>query len=62
MEYPKSGLIVVIPVYNEQACIEEVITSWGSFLKGYLKGYNFKIIVVNDGSKDNNPNILDDIK
>jgi glycosyltransferase involved in cell wall biosynthesis len=62
MEYPKTGLIVVIPVYNEQDCIEEVITSWGNFLKGYLKDATFKIIVVNDGSKDNTPKILDDLK
>ncbi|NDC40244.1 MAG: glycosyltransferase family 2 protein [Chitinophagia bacterium] len=62
MDYPKPGLIVVIPVYNEQECIEEVITSWGNFLNGYLKNTSFKIIVVNDGSKDNTPKILDNIK
>lgn len=59
MQYQQTGLIVVIPVYNEQDCIEEVLTSWGSFLEGYLKGVSFKIIVVNDGSKDNTRNILD---
>ena len=62
MAYPKSGLVVVIPVYNEQDCIEEVLTSWGTFLGGYLKDTSFKIVVVNDGSKDNTPKILDSIK
>ena len=61
MPYDKTGLIVVIPVYNEQECIEEVLTSWGTFLNRYLKDTSFKIVVVNDGSKDNTPKILDDI-
>jgi dolichol-phosphate mannosyltransferase len=62
MNYPKTGLIVVIPVYNEQDCIEEVITSWGDFLNSYLKQVSFKIILINDGSKDNTPKILDALK
>ena len=61
MQYQRSGLIIVIPVYNEQECIEEVLTSWGNFLNRYLKDTSFKIVVVNDGSKDNTPKILDDI-
>jgi glycosyltransferase involved in cell wall biosynthesis len=61
MHYPKQGLVVVIPVYNEQDCIEEVLSSWGNFLNGYLKDVSFKIVVVNDGSKDNTPKILDQI-
>src|SRR5580692_3617998 len=59
MEYRQSELVVVIPVYNEQDCIEEVITSWGNFLKDYLKTVSFTIVVVNDGSKDGTPKILD---
>ena len=62
MAYPKTGLAVVIPVYNEQGCIEEVLTSWGNFLNGYLKDTSFKIVIVNDGSKDNTPKILDELK
>jgi glycosyltransferase involved in cell wall biosynthesis len=62
MAYPKTGLTVVIPVYNEQDCIEEVLSSWGNFLNGYLKGVSFNIVVINDGSKDNTPKILDEIK
>ncbi|NCX95281.1 MAG: glycosyltransferase family 2 protein [Chitinophagia bacterium] len=61
MEHRKTNLILVIPVYNEQDCIEEVITSWGNFLTGYLKNETFNIIVVNDGSKDSTPTILDNL-
>lgn len=61
MQYQQTGLILVIPVYNEQDCIEEVLTSWGNFMKGYLKDTTFKIVVVNDGSRDNTPKILDEI-
>jgi dolichol-phosphate mannosyltransferase len=55
-------LAVVIPVYNEQACIEEVITTWGNFLMQYLKEDIFKIIVVNDGSKDKTGEILQNLE
>jgi dolichol-phosphate mannosyltransferase len=53
------ALAIVIPVYNEAACIEEVIRSWGDFMLSYLEGRQFKIIVINDGSKDLTPQILD---
>ncbi|HXS37268.1 MAG TPA: glycosyltransferase family 2 protein [Flavipsychrobacter sp.] len=61
MQYQQSDLVVVIPVYNEQECIEEVITSWGDFLTGYLKTTTFKLLLINDGSKDNTPTILDQL-
>ena len=61
MPYPKTDLVIAIPVYNEAACIEEVITSWGDFINNYLKNSSFKIVVVNDGSKDNTPHILDEL-
>ena len=51
------SVCLVIPVYNEEACIENVIRSWH-------QGLNFKkvpheIIIINDGSKDNTGEILD---
>jgi dolichol-phosphate mannosyltransferase len=56
----KLDLVIVIPVYNESDCIEEVIRIWGDFIHGhFLANENFKIIVVNDGSKDLTPQILD---
>lgn len=52
-------LIVIIPVYNEEGCIQEVVSSWNEyFLKLFQQG-SFKIILINDGSKDNTPAILD---
>lgn len=43
-------LAVVMPVYNEEDCIINVVKSWHSVLS-YL-GINFRIIVLNDGSSD----------
>ncbi len=61
MQYQQSDLVVVIPVYNEQECIKEVVTTWGDFLTGYLKTFTFKLLLIDDGSKDNTPAILDKI-
>ena len=43
-------LVVVMPVYNEEECIAPVVASWRNAL-GEL-GIDFRIIVLNDGSKD----------
>lgn len=56
----KKLLGVVIPVYNEAECITEVITTWDTFLKSYI-GDNFVMLLINDGSKDNTPAILDSL-
>jgi dolichol-phosphate mannosyltransferase len=56
----KKMLGVVIPVYNEADCITEVITTWDTFLKGYI-GDDFVMLLINDGSKDNTPAILDSL-
>ena len=44
----KLELIVVIPVFNEEQIIKNVIKKW---LKK-LENINFKIIIINDGSTD----------
>ena len=46
------NLSVIIPVYNEEDCIEQVILSWSEMLKNCV-GPSFQIVCVNDGSKDN---------
>lgn len=51
-------LCVVMPAYNEAACIAEVIDKWGSLAKQVS---SFAMIVVNDGSKDNTGPILDSL-
>jgi glycosyltransferase involved in cell wall biosynthesis len=43
-------LALVMPVYNEEACIEEVVSAWYRELCGL--DINFVMIVLNDGSRD----------
>jgi dolichol-phosphate mannosyltransferase len=43
-------LALVMPVYNEQDCIVEVVRSWRDRLAGL--GIRFRMIVLNDGSRD----------
>jgi len=57
----KLDLVIVIPAYNEEACIENVIELWTQGISNILKNENFKILVINDGSKDNTGTILDQI-
>jgi dolichol-phosphate mannosyltransferase len=42
---------VVIPVYNEEACINEVIDDWKAALDRLQITYN--LLILNDGSQDN---------
>ena len=51
----KSELLIVIPAYNEEENIENVVT----FIKNKYSQYDY--IVVNDGSKDNTLKILKEI-
>jgi glycosyltransferase involved in cell wall biosynthesis len=50
------NLAVVIPVYNEEACIETVIKSWYDMLSDL--NMNFLIIALNDGSQDGAADVL----
>jgi glycosyltransferase involved in cell wall biosynthesis len=43
-------LVVLMPVYNEEECIVEVIDSWRKVLED--QGMSHRILVLNDGSKD----------
>ena len=49
MKFKDSKIIVVVPVYNEEEIINNIITN----LKKKLINLNFKIIILNDGSIDN---------
>ncbi len=53
----KYELAIVIPVYNEEACIVKVITSWLKVLSD-LK-INSILFILNDGSTDNTSKELD---
>lgn len=46
----KLDLALVMPVYNEQDCIVDVVRSWKEVLSGL--GMRYQVIVLNDGSKD----------
>jgi len=52
-------LIVVMPTYNEAECIEKVCKKWLALVKNYSPA---KLIVINDGSKDNTQAILDSLQ
>ncbi|MCF8058579.1 MAG: glycosyltransferase family 2 protein [Bacteriovoracaceae bacterium] len=55
----QDSVIIVIPVYNEEECIQKVIEDWSSELS--LKKVNFKLLLVNDGSTDQTGQILDNL-
>jgi len=55
-------LSIVMPAYNEEECIEQVVESWTSFLKNKFPGEKTTLIVINDGSKDKTGEILDRLK
>jgi glycosyltransferase involved in cell wall biosynthesis len=47
-------LVAVMPVYNEQACIEQVAREW----LACLAPVNGSLLIVDDGSRDQTPAIL----
>ncbi|MBX7143541.1 MAG: glycosyltransferase family 2 protein [Oligoflexia bacterium] len=49
-----------MPAYNEQGCIASVVTRWLNELR-QLSGGLGRLVVVNDGSKDKTPQILDEL-
>ena len=56
-ELLNSKICVVMPVYNEEACIESTLSSWRETL-GKLRA-DYQILVLDDGSTDNTGGILD---
>lgn len=46
-----------MPVYNEQGCIEKVVTDWHAALSKL--NLSFGMLIINDGSKDQTGEILD---
>lgn len=52
-------LTVVMPVYNEEANIEKVIREWmGAFREAAVA---VEFLVINDGSKDRTPQVLEEL-
>jgi len=52
-------LTVVMPVYNEEACIKEVLTGWERQLEGM--GLDYEMLVLDDGSRDTTASILEEL-
>lgn len=48
-----SALFIVIPAYNEEANIEDVINDWYPVVEAHSDGGNSRLVIVDDGSKDN---------
>lgn len=51
-------LAIIIPVYNEEGNIKQVVHDW----KKILNKKNFDIIIINDGSIDKTKSIISEIK
>lgn len=52
---------IVMPAYNEEECIEDVVKMWTDYLNKNFPDKPTKLIVINDGSKDKTAVILDKI-
>ena len=57
----KNQLITaLIPAYNEEECINELYLRVSSVLKN-INNYDYEILIINDGSKDNTIFILEEL-
>ena len=54
-------LSVVVPVFNEQALLEEHLRQIAVYLSSIESEFRWEIIIVNDGSLDNTTRIVDEI-
>jgi glycosyltransferase involved in cell wall biosynthesis len=56
MKVPPPELLVVMPVFNEQASVRKVVTEWFQEIGGWLE--NFVFLAIDDGSEDGTMKIL----
>ncbi len=54
----KDSLVIVIPAYNEEETILSVLKEWYPVIELHNGGGNSRLLVVNDGSKDQTEEIL----
>ena len=55
-EHVGPSLCVVMPVFNEEAAVEQVFAEWLPALRRL--GVEFRVLAVNDGSTDSTPELL----
>ncbi|MCE0484684.1 MAG: glycosyltransferase family 2 protein [Methylacidiphilales bacterium] len=55
-------LILIIPIYNEATAIPLVIEEWHQALSKALPADSYRILVIDDGSKDRTPDVLRDLQ
>ncbi len=48
-----SSLFIVIPAYNEAENIERTVSEWYPVVESHNEGGNSRLVIINDGSKDN---------
>lgn len=51
-------LYIVIPAYNESENIINCVNDWYPIVEGHNEEGKSRLIIINDGSKDNTYNIL----
>ncbi|MEO7934287.1 MAG: glycosyltransferase family 2 protein [Chthoniobacterales bacterium] len=59
MTQPGPDIIVVIPIYNEEANIQKVALEWNTALAS--TGASFQILAINDGSRDGTAAVIDQL-
>ncbi len=56
----KDVLYIVIPAYNEEETIRSVISDWYPIIEKHNGDGRSRLVVVDDGSRDSTPGILDE--
>ena len=54
-----SSLYIVIPAYNESENIEKTIDQWYQVVERHNDEGESRLVIINDGSKDNTSNRFD---
>lgn len=52
------SLYIIIPAYNESENIRKVINDWYKIVEKYHGGGNSRLVIIDDGSKDNTYDII----
>lgn len=60
MSDAKPELMVVMPVFNEQASLRKVVTEWFQELENWTEDFTF--LIIDDGSKDKTCEVLEKLK